>query len=166
MPTSNHCTLPCMYLTFSCFLFQRPPSQSLTFGPQEDTQSSRSGDTPITPSQSNATSNSSHNADNISESGKPMLPILSLLSMLQLVMLPLPQGHSVGNLTNRSPFYHQYINLTHPWGSHLLLFMSNSNIEVISRFYWYPTQTHIQHCVYTLFLINISLKNPWSWSVC
>lgn len=84
-----------MYLTFSCFLFQRPPSQSLTFGPQEDTQSSRSGDTPITPSQSNATSNSSHNADNISESGKLMLPILSLLSMLQLVMLPLPQGHSV-----------------------------------------------------------------------
>ncbi|XP_011441096.3 homeobox protein Meis1 [Magallana gigas] len=49
---------------------QRPPSQSLTFGPQEDTQSSRSGDTPITPSQSNATSNSSHNADNISESGE------------------------------------------------------------------------------------------------
>lgn len=121
-----------MYLTFSCFLFQRPPSQSLTFGPQEDTQSSRSGDTPITPSQSNATSNSSHNADNISESGKLMLPIL----MLQLVMLPLPQGHSVGNLTNRSLFYHQYINIAHPWGSHLLLFMSNSNIGVISRFYW------------------------------
>ena len=60
-------------------LFQRPPSQSLTFGPQEDTQSSRSGDPPITPSQSNATSNSSHNADNISESGKPMLPMLHML---------------------------------------------------------------------------------------
>ena len=60
-------------------VFQRPPSQSLTFGPQEDTQSSRSGDTPITPSQSNATSNSSHNADNISESGKPMLPMLPML---------------------------------------------------------------------------------------
>lgn len=136
MPTSYHCTLPCIYLTFLCFLFQRPPSQSLTFGPQEDTQSSRSGDTPITPSQSNATSNSSHNADNISESGKPMLPILSMLPMLQLVMLPLPQGHSVGNLTNRSLFYQRYINLTQPRGSHLLLFMSNSNIGVISRFYW------------------------------
>lgn len=59
---------------------------------------------------------------------------LYMLPMLQLVMLPLPQGHSVGNLTNRSLFYHQYINIAHPWGTHLLLFMSNSNIGVIVDF--------------------------------
>lgn len=125
-----------MYLTFSCFLFQRPPSQSLTFGPQEDTQSSRSGDTPITPSQSNATSNSSHNADNISESGKLMLPILVYAAYAAVSDAAFTSRPFCCNLTNRSLFYHQYINIAHPRGSHLLLFMSNSNIGVISRFYW------------------------------
>ncbi|XP_064603993.1 homeobox protein Meis1-like isoform X2 [Liolophura sinensis] len=46
---------------------QRPPSQSLSFNQQEDTQSSRSGDTPIPTSQSNT--NSSQNVDNGSEAG-------------------------------------------------------------------------------------------------
>ncbi|XP_059159105.1 homeobox protein Meis1-like [Physella acuta] len=45
----------------------RPPSQSLNFSQQDDTQSSRSGDTPIPASQTNA--NSAHNAENNSESG-------------------------------------------------------------------------------------------------
>ncbi|XP_060069945.1 homeobox protein Meis1-like [Ylistrum balloti] len=46
---------------------QRPPSQCLNFSQQDDTQSSRSGDTPITTSQSNT--NSSQHADNNSEIG-------------------------------------------------------------------------------------------------
>ncbi|XP_050404557.1 homeobox protein Meis1 isoform X1 [Patella vulgata] len=46
---------------------QRPPSHSLNFSQQDDTQSSRSGDTPIPPSQPNT--NSSHNLENNSESG-------------------------------------------------------------------------------------------------
>ena len=47
--------------------FQRSPSQGITFSQQDDAQSTRSGDTPVT-SQSNT--NSSHNADNNSEIGK------------------------------------------------------------------------------------------------
>ncbi|KAJ8308396.1 hypothetical protein KUTeg_013270 [Tegillarca granosa] len=43
----------------------RPPSSGLNFCHQDDTQSSRSGDTPITPSQS--ITNSSQIADNNSE---------------------------------------------------------------------------------------------------
>uniref|UniRef100_A0A2C9KBJ5 Homeobox domain-containing protein n=1 Tax=Biomphalaria glabrata TaxID=6526 RepID=A0A2C9KBJ5_BIOGL len=50
------------------FVFQRPPSQSLNFSQQDDTQSSRSGDTPIPASHTTHT-NSSHNAENNSESG-------------------------------------------------------------------------------------------------
>ncbi|PVD26639.1 hypothetical protein C0Q70_14317 [Pomacea canaliculata] len=46
---------------------QRPPSNNLSFGQQDDTQSSRSGDTPVPPSQSNT--NSSQLAENNSESG-------------------------------------------------------------------------------------------------
>ncbi|KAI8744562.1 homeobox protein Meis2, partial [Biomphalaria glabrata] len=46
----------------------RPPSQSLNFSQQDDTQSSRSGDTPIPASHTTHT-NSSHNAENNSESG-------------------------------------------------------------------------------------------------
>ncbi|XP_046343410.1 homeobox protein Meis1-like isoform X1 [Haliotis rufescens] len=46
---------------------QRPPSQSLNYSQADDTQSSRSGDTPVPSSQPNT--NSSHNAENNSESG-------------------------------------------------------------------------------------------------
>ncbi|KAK7104493.1 homeobox protein Meis1-like isoform X1 [Littorina saxatilis] len=46
---------------------QRPPSNTMSYGQQDDTQSSRSGDTPIPPSQS--TTNSSQMAENNSESG-------------------------------------------------------------------------------------------------
>lgn len=53
----------CWYL-----FFQRPPSQSLNYSQADDTQSSRSGDTPVPSSQPNT--NSSHNAENNSESGK------------------------------------------------------------------------------------------------
>ncbi|KAL5008496.1 hypothetical protein ScPMuIL_014077 [Solemya velum] len=47
---------------------QRSPSQNLSFSQQDDTQSSRSGDTPITTSHTSNT-NSSQNADNNSETG-------------------------------------------------------------------------------------------------
>ncbi|XP_029653997.1 homeobox protein Meis1-like, partial [Octopus sinensis] len=45
--------------------YKRPPSQNLNFSQQDDTQSSRSGDTPVPTSQSNT--NSSQNVDNNSE---------------------------------------------------------------------------------------------------
>lgn len=45
--------------------YKRPPSQNISFGPQDDAQSSRSGDTPVPTSQS--TNNSSQNVDNGSE---------------------------------------------------------------------------------------------------
>ncbi|CAJ1099348.1 homeobox protein Meis1-like [Octopus vulgaris] len=47
--------------------YKRPPSQNLNFSQQDDTQSSRSGDTPVPTSQSNT--NSSQNVDNNSEVG-------------------------------------------------------------------------------------------------
>ncbi|GFN82860.1 hypothetical protein PoB_000936600 [Plakobranchus ocellatus] len=48
----------------------RPPSQSLGFSQQqEDTQSSRSGDTPVPASQTNANSAHTNNVENNSESG-------------------------------------------------------------------------------------------------
>lgn len=54
----------------SLISLQRPPSQSISFTPQDtDTQSSRSGDTPITTTSQSIT-NSSQHADNNSEIGE------------------------------------------------------------------------------------------------
>ncbi|KAK0043734.1 homeobox protein Meis1, partial [Biomphalaria pfeifferi] len=53
----------------------RPPSQSLNFNQQDDTQSSRSGDTPIPASHTTHT-NSSHNAENNSESVSAIVLVL------------------------------------------------------------------------------------------
>ena len=65
------------------FLLQRSPSQGLPFSQQDDAQSTRSGDTPVT-SQSNT--NSSHNADNNSEIGKCRI-LLCMLNVRKISAL-------------------------------------------------------------------------------